>query len=53
MRELAIKTLGRFTRLANEMRVENFVLVATAAVREAERWKYVCQRGQSKSLAIL
>ena len=35
-RELAIKTLGRFTRLANEMRVENFVLVATAAVREAD-----------------
>ena len=33
--DLAIRTLGRFTRLAREMRVENFVLVATAAVREA------------------
>ena len=34
-KDLAIKTLGRFIRLVCEMRVENFVLVATAAVREA------------------
>ncbi|MBT4941201.1 MAG: hypothetical protein HON14_18815, partial [Rhodospirillaceae bacterium] len=33
--ELALKTLGRFTNLAREMKVENFILVATAAVREA------------------
>ncbi|HIF58576.1 MAG TPA: Ppx/GppA family phosphatase [Rhodospirillales bacterium] len=33
--DLAIRTLGRFTRLAREMQVEHFVLVATAAVREA------------------
>jgi exopolyphosphatase / guanosine-5'-triphosphate,3'-diphosphate pyrophosphatase len=32
---LAMHTLGRFTSLAREMKVENFVLVATAAVREA------------------
>ncbi len=33
--DLAIRTLGRFTRLAREMQVKHFVLVATAAVREA------------------
>jgi exopolyphosphatase/guanosine-5'-triphosphate,3'-diphosphate pyrophosphatase len=33
--DLAMKTLGRFIRLAREMRVTNFALVATAAVREA------------------
>jgi exopolyphosphatase/guanosine-5'-triphosphate,3'-diphosphate pyrophosphatase len=33
--DLAMRTLGRFTRLAREMRVASFVLVATAAVREA------------------
>ncbi len=33
--DLAMRTLGRFTRLARQMRVENFMLVATAAIREA------------------
>jgi exopolyphosphatase/guanosine-5'-triphosphate,3'-diphosphate pyrophosphatase len=33
--ELAMQTLGRFTRLANNMRLENFVLVGTSAIREA------------------
>ncbi len=33
--ELAMQTLGRFTSLAREMKVESFVMVATAAVREA------------------
>ena len=33
--ELAYRTLGRFTSLAREMGVENFVMLATAAVREA------------------
>ena len=33
--ELAMRTLGRFTNLVCEMKVERFVLLATAAVREA------------------
>ncbi|MDP6258420.1 MAG: hypothetical protein QGH63_04955, partial [Rhodospirillales bacterium] len=33
--ELAMRTLGRFTNLVREMKVERFVLLATAAVREA------------------
>ncbi len=32
---LAMQTLGRFTNLAREMQVENFVMLATAAVRDA------------------
>jgi len=33
--EMALRTLGRFISLAQAMEVESFVLVATAAVREA------------------
>ena len=34
--DLAFQTLSRFTRLAGEMAVDKFVLLATAAVRDAE-----------------
>ena len=33
--ELAMRTLGRFTNLVREMKVERFVLLATAAVRDS------------------
>ncbi len=46
--ELAFRSLKRFTSLAREMQVESFVMLATAAVREAEDGEQFAKEVESR-----